>query len=214
MVPFSQSTRKRQSAFYLVSITYILVYFFSVSITGAEEVGIKVAMPEEFAPTFLFVGSVFLGVRYALDVWGEFNFFTWLSVEKDEIAKLTSSIEQCSELKRLSEHELDQQSCRVLTHGEPACLPPHLHNFRVNLVNEISKKGEQGGREFLATSRNWLSVNSEEAIKRYKRDRILRHLGVANISGLMLFDIVLPTVLLATSVYIFFFQPDWLTYSR
>jgi hypothetical protein len=85
LVKVSETTRKRQSAFYVTAITYILVYAFSVSITGVQEVGLKVNLPKEFTPSLLFVTSVFIGLRYFVELWGDANFFQWIDVEDNKL---------------------------------------------------------------------------------------------------------------------------------
>ena len=208
-IPFGQNTRKRQGAFFLVAGTYVLVYSFGVKITGAREVGISIEMPAGFAPTFLFTASVFLGLRYALEVWGEFNFFDWLENERRSILDICSSIQQCHELLLLSTHDFDDYTGHILTSQTPTMLPGELKNFRNGLAAEFRKNGREAASEMLEGGKSWLEAHASSEIRRLRIERLRQGVGLINVWSLVVFDIVLPAVLFLLVIVIFWQEPEW-----
>lgn len=208
-IPFGQDTRKRQGAFFLVAGTYVLVYSFGVKITGAREVGLSIEMPAGFAPTFLFAVSIFLGVRYALEVWGEFNFFEWMADERRSIRDICSSIRQCQDLLLLSTHDFDDYTGHILTSQTPTMLPGELNNFRSRLVAEFRKNGREAASEMLEGGKRWLGAHASSEIRRLRMERLRRGVGLINVWSLVVFDIVLPAALFLLVIVIFVQEPEW-----
>lgn len=212
LVKVSETTRKRQSAFYVTAITYILVYAFSVSITGVQEVGLKVNLPKEFAPSLLFVTSVFIGLRYFVDFWGDANFFQWIDVEDKKISDINNGIEQCGNLLTLVSADITPFSRSLLTNTKPLCLPAELSNFRSQLAAEVRNGKAEDVQVTLQENRSWIEHSCEAAIKKLKRQRMVSYFGIANIISVVLFDIVLPVILFICTIFIWFGQPEWLKY--
>ena len=208
-IPFGQNTRKRQGAFFLVAGTYVLVYSFGVKITGAREVGISIEMPAGFAPTFLFAASVFLGVRYGLELWGEFNFFEWLADERRSILDICSSIRQCQDLLLLSTHSFDDYTGHILTSQTPTMLPGDLNNFRSKIAAEFARNGREAASAMLEGGKAWLGAHASSEIRRLRMERLRRGVGLINVLSLVVFDIVLPAVLFLLVIIIFWQEPEW-----
>ena len=213
MIPVSPTTRKRQSSFYLVGITFILVYAFSVSITGVREIGVQVTLPEEFAPALLFYSSIFLGIRYLLDLWTDANFFKWLNVEAQNIRDLNSGIEQCNNFLLFAKADIGPFSGSLLTNQRPLCLPPDLSNFRSSLASKICDADVNEANMLLRENRPWIEVACKKTIRKLKYERLVSHFGMLNILSILVFDIVLPVVLFIGILYIRFFQPMWLLWN-
>lgn len=212
MIKLSETTRKRQSAFYLTAITYTLVYVFTVTITGVQEVGLKVNLPEEFAPTVLFVISVFLGFRYFVDIWGDANFHHWVDVENGKILDINSGIEQSDNLLTLVSADLTPHSRELLTSQKPLCLPADLSNFRSKLAAMVKEGNTDQAKVTVEENRSWVKLACKKSIKQLKRKRLVTYFGIANIISVFIFDIVLPVMLFMCTVYIWFAQPTCLKY--
>lgn len=181
VIPISQTTRKRQSSFYLVGITFSLVYIFSVSITGVQEIGVQVTLPEEFAPALLFYASIFLGLRYFLDLWTDANFFNWADNEVKGIRDLNNGIEQFKNFLIVAKSDIAPYSASLLTNQRPLCLPPDLNNFRSSLAAKIRDSNLEEANEMLRENSSWIEVACKAAIRKFKRDRMASYFGVSNI---------------------------------
>lgn len=213
LVKISETTRKRQSAFYLTAITYILIYVFTVSITGVQEVGLKVNLPEEFAPSLLFVTSIFLGLRYFVDIWGDANFLQWVDVENKKIRDINSGIEQCGNFLILVSADIAPYSRSLLTNTKPLCLPADLSNFRSQLAAKLRDGIREDAIATLRENRSWVERACKAAISQLKRKRMVTYFGIANVISVFIFDIVLPVILFICTVYIWLGQPAWLKYA-
>lgn len=213
LVKVSETTRKRQSIFYLTAITYVLVYVFSVSVTGVQEVGLKVNLPEEFAPSLLFVTSTFLGLRYFIDIWGDANFLQWVDVEDKKIRDLNNGIEQCNNFLILVSADLTPYSRSLFTNSRPLCLSADLSNLRSQLAFKIREGSLEDAIAMLQENRSWVEHACKAAIRDLKRKRMITYLGITNVVSVLIFDIILPVILFLSTVYIWFCQPAWLKYA-
>lgn len=75
--PFKTATQKRQTIFLVSSFAFLSIYIFGGEVASIIDVGLSPQLKAKFVPTVLFWITVYLFLRYILDLSSELFNFTW-----------------------------------------------------------------------------------------------------------------------------------------